>query len=90
MAKKGIPGYWRIMKNAVRFALRVQERPITPEAWSRLFEEAGFAKIEITSVVAEAGVVKGTKPGERRCHPQVSPGVPQDSRRPPNQERASR
>jgi SAM-dependent methyltransferase len=63
MAKKGIPGYWRILKNAGRFLLRVHERPITPEAWSRLFEDAGFSEIEITPVVAEAAVVKGIKPG---------------------------
>ena len=64
MAKKGIPGYWRILKNAGRFLLRVHERPITPEAWSRLLEEAGFREIEITPVVAEAAVVKGMKPGD--------------------------
>jgi len=62
MAKRGIPGYWRILKNAGRFLLRVHERPITPEAWSRLFEEAGFCKVEITRVVAEAAVVMGIKP----------------------------
>jgi ubiquinone/menaquinone biosynthesis C-methylase UbiE len=33
MAKKGLPGYWRILKNAGRFLFRVQERPITPDAW---------------------------------------------------------
>ncbi len=64
MAKKGIPGYWRILKNAGRFLLRVHERPITPEAWSRLFEEAGFCKVEITRVVAEAAIVRGIKPGD--------------------------
>jgi 2-polyprenyl-3-methyl-5-hydroxy-6-metoxy-1,4-benzoquinol methylase len=64
MAKRGIPGYWRIMKNAGRFLLRVHERPITPEAWSRLFEEAGFCKVEITRVVAEAAVVTGIKPAD--------------------------
>ena len=61
MAKKGLPGYWRIMKNAGRLLLRVHERPITPDAWSRLFEKAGFSKIEVIPVVAEAAIVKGTK-----------------------------
>ncbi|MHB8378914.1 MAG: class I SAM-dependent methyltransferase [Acidimicrobiales bacterium] len=63
MAKKGIPGYWRILKNAGRYLFRVHERPITPEAWSRLFEVAGFVNVERVNVVAEANVVKGTKPG---------------------------
>ncbi len=63
MAKKGIPGYWRILKNAGRFLFRVHERPITPEAWIRLFEAAGFANVESVNVVAEAAIVKGVKAG---------------------------
>jgi ubiquinone/menaquinone biosynthesis C-methylase UbiE len=63
MAKKGIPGYWRILKNAGRFVLRTHERPITPEAWGRLLQRAGFADVESVDVVAEAAIVKGTKPG---------------------------
>ena len=62
MAKKGIPGYWRILKNAGRYLFRVQERPITPEAWSRLLTGAGFVDVASTVVVAEAAVVKGIKP----------------------------
>jgi len=62
MAKKGVPGYWRILKNAGRFLFRVHERPITPEAWSRLFEGAGFGIVQTTIVVAEAAVVTGVKP----------------------------
>jgi ubiquinone/menaquinone biosynthesis C-methylase UbiE len=65
MAKKGIPGYWRILKNAWRFILRTHERPITPEAWSRLFQNAGFANVERINVVAEAAIVKRTKPTAR-------------------------
>ena len=61
MAKKGIPGYWRILKNAGRYLFRVQERPITPEAWSRLFEKAGFGEVRSDIVVAEAAVVTGVK-----------------------------
>jgi len=62
MAKKGLPGYWRILKNAGRFLFRVQERPITPEAWGRLFKGAGFGNIQSVIVVAEAAVVTGVKP----------------------------
>lgn len=62
MAKKGIPGYWRILKNAGRYLFRVHERPITPEAWTRLYEAAGFKNLESVNVVSEANVVKGVKP----------------------------
>lgn len=63
MAKKGIPGYWRILKNAGRYLLRVHERPITPEAWMRLYEAAGFTNLQSVNVVSEANVVTGVKPG---------------------------
>jgi ubiquinone/menaquinone biosynthesis C-methylase UbiE len=62
MAKKGIPGYWRILKNAGRYLFRLRERPITPEAWMRLYEAAGFVSLESVNVVSEANVVKGAKP----------------------------
>jgi hypothetical protein len=62
MARKGLPGYWRIAKNAFRFLLRIHERPITPEAWVALFEAAGFTEVESVPVVAEAAIVSGVKP----------------------------
>ncbi|NNN00807.1 MAG: class I SAM-dependent methyltransferase [Acidimicrobiaceae bacterium] len=62
MAKKGIPGYWRILKNAGRYLFRLRERPITPEAWMRLYQAAGFEALESVNVVSEANVVKGVKP----------------------------
>ncbi|MHB1518226.1 MAG: class I SAM-dependent methyltransferase [Acidimicrobiales bacterium] len=61
MARKGLPGYWRIAKNAGRYLFRVHERPITPEAWMKLFEKAGFEDVGSTVVVNEAAVVKGVK-----------------------------
>ena len=63
MAKKGIPGYWRILKNAGRYLFRVNEPPITPEAWIRLYEAAGFLDVQSVNVVSEANVVRGVKPG---------------------------
>ncbi len=63
MAKKGLPGYWRILKNAGRYIFRLRERPITPEAWMKLYAAAGFSDLSSTNVVAEAHIVRGVKPG---------------------------
>ncbi|MBW4030023.1 MAG: class I SAM-dependent methyltransferase [Acidobacteria bacterium] len=65
MAKKGIPGYWRILKNAGRYIFRLRERPITPEAWMQLYRSAGFVDVTSLNVVAEANVVKGVKPAAK-------------------------
>ncbi len=63
MAKRGLPGYWRILKNVGRFMLRLHERPISTDAWVRLYEGAGFSDVAVSVVVAEAAVVSGVKPG---------------------------
>ena len=62
MARKGLPGYWRILKNSVRFMFRVQERPLPQEEWRRLLTAAGFVDVESRAVRAEAGIVAGRKP----------------------------
>lgn len=62
MMRQGPGGWWRIVKNSFRYLARVQEKPISQEAWLKLFKEAGFETVDADSVVAEAAVVYGTKP----------------------------
>lgn len=62
MLRKGPGGWWRIAKNSVRYLARVQEKPISREAWESLFRQAGFKPVGSDSVVAEAAVVFGVKP----------------------------
>lgn len=63
MIRKGPAGWLRVAKNAGRFLFRVQERPVSPEAWVKMFERAGFVDVTVTPVVAEAAVVRGRRPG---------------------------
>lgn len=62
LAKLGPGGWWRIAKNAARYVLRLQERPVSMRAWEAMFVEAGFEQVRGTRVVNEAAVVRGTKP----------------------------
>ncbi len=62
LVKKGPGGWWRIAKNAGRYLLRYQERPVSMAAWQKMFEAAGFQQIEARPVVNEAAVVVGVKP----------------------------
>jgi ubiquinone/menaquinone biosynthesis C-methylase UbiE len=62
MLRRGPAGWWRIAKNAGRYLLRFQERPISMSAWVSLLEGAGLTGVEAHPVVAEAAVVVGTKP----------------------------
>jgi len=63
LARLGPGGWWRIAKNAARFMLRFQERPLRPAAWEAMLREAGFVDVVVDRVVAEACVVSATKPG---------------------------
>lgn len=62
LARKGPGGWWRIAKNVARYLLRVQERPISMQAWIQLLEQAGFAQVTASAIVAEAGLVTGHNP----------------------------
>lgn len=62
LARKGVGGWWRIAKNAVRYQLRVQERPVPAGAWTSMLEAAGFTAITVTPIVAEACMVAAQRP----------------------------
>jgi ubiquinone/menaquinone biosynthesis C-methylase UbiE len=64
LAAKGPGGWWRIAKNLARYGLGVgQEHPATPEFWQSALRDAGLAQVVFQPVVAEAGVVRGIRPG---------------------------
>ena len=62
LAKKGPGGWWRIAKNAARYLLRAQERPVSMEAWTAMLTRSGFAQVTAGTIVAEAGLVAGRRP----------------------------
>jgi 2-polyprenyl-3-methyl-5-hydroxy-6-metoxy-1,4-benzoquinol methylase len=63
LARKGPGGWWRIAKNVVRYQLRVQECPISMQAWTELMRKAGFTSIVASTIVAEAGLITARLPG---------------------------
>ena len=65
LARRGPAGWWRVAKNAVRFVVRVQERPLSRSAWVSLVERSGFAEVEARPVVHEAALVCAVWPGDR-------------------------
>jgi SAM-dependent methyltransferase len=63
LAAKGVGGWWRIVKNLVRYGLRVgPERPAAPEFWQQALRDAGLAEVRFHPVAAEAGIVCGVRP----------------------------
>jgi hypothetical protein len=62
LARKGPGGWWRIVKNAARYLLRVQERPVSRGRWTAMLTAAGFAEVTADTIRAEAGLVTGCRP----------------------------
>ena len=61
LARRGPAGWWRVAKNAVRFGLRLGERPVAVDRWQGWLEESGFAAVSAEPVVGEAAVITGIK-----------------------------
>ena len=62
-AAKGPAGWWRIAKNLARYGLGVgHEHPASPQFWQQALRDAGFTGVCFEHVVAEAGLVSGTRP----------------------------
>ncbi|HET9899300.1 MAG TPA: class I SAM-dependent methyltransferase [Streptosporangiaceae bacterium] len=62
LAKKGVGGWWRIVKNSYRYLVRAQERPVSISTWATMLARAGFKGITASSIVNEAGIVTGRRP----------------------------
>jgi ubiquinone/menaquinone biosynthesis C-methylase UbiE len=62
LARRGPGGWWRLVKNVVRYTFRFQERPVSIETWKLYFERAGLVDVRTQLVVSEAAIVSGTKP----------------------------
>lgn len=63
-ARRGPAGWWRIAKNLARYGLSVgHEHPAAPRFWEMALRDAGFADVRFEPVVAEAGIVTGSRRG---------------------------
>lgn len=65
LIRRGPAGAWRVAKNVVRFSFRIgAEQPAPPPFWLAAMRDAGFSDARYLPVVAEAGIVTGTRTGD--------------------------
>jgi 2-polyprenyl-3-methyl-5-hydroxy-6-metoxy-1,4-benzoquinol methylase len=62
MIGRGPAGWWRILRNVVRFTLRLREKPLPAATWEAIARHTGFEQVRSTRVVAEACVLSAVKP----------------------------
>jgi 2-polyprenyl-3-methyl-5-hydroxy-6-metoxy-1,4-benzoquinol methylase len=68
LARKGPGGWWRIIKNAARYQLRLHERPVSMAAWTSMMTASGFADITASPIAAEAELIIAHRPA-------ITPGL---------------
>jgi ubiquinone/menaquinone biosynthesis C-methylase UbiE len=62
LASRGPAGWWRIAKNLTRYGLGIgHEHPAAPQFWQLALRDVGFTDVRFEPVVAEAGIVSGTR-----------------------------
>lgn len=63
ISRRGLPGIWRLLKNAVRLVTGRWESPASLGWWEAALSEAGFERIEIETFPHEGGIATARRPG---------------------------
>jgi ubiquinone/menaquinone biosynthesis C-methylase UbiE len=63
LASRGLPGIWRIVKNAARLATGRWEHPAGAAWWREALASSGFEQVEVETLVHEGGIAVARKPG---------------------------
>jgi ubiquinone/menaquinone biosynthesis C-methylase UbiE len=62
IGRRGLPGIWRLAKNAVRILLGRWEHPAGAEWWQAALADAGFAEIAVQTLAHEGGIACARRP----------------------------
>jgi hypothetical protein len=62
LAGRGIPGIWRLLKNAARLIAGRWEYPASADWWREALERAGFEDIRIETLDHEGGIASAVVP----------------------------
>lgn len=62
IGKRGLPGIWRLAKNALRIASGRWEHPAAAGWWRQALAQAGFAEISVQTLSHEGGIAFARRP----------------------------
>jgi ubiquinone/menaquinone biosynthesis C-methylase UbiE len=62
LARRGLPGVWRLLKNAARLASGRWEYPANAAWWSQALERTGFERVKIETLAHEGGIAIAEAP----------------------------
>ncbi len=73
IARRGLPGLWRLVKNAARLAAGRWEHPATASWWQAELEAAGFTDVQVETFEHEGGIACARAPAAACSGPASSP-----------------
>jgi len=65
IARRGLPGVWRLLKNAARLATGQWEHPADAAWWEETLERAGFRNVAVEMLAHEGGIATAERPPGR-------------------------
>jgi ubiquinone/menaquinone biosynthesis C-methylase UbiE len=69
LARRGLPGLWRLLKNALRLASGRWEYPANADWWAQALARAGFQHVEIEMLDHEGAIATADAPMRRSAQP---------------------
>jgi ubiquinone/menaquinone biosynthesis C-methylase UbiE len=73
LVRRGLPGLWRVLKNAIRLALGRWEYPANAEWWYEALGRSGFRRVTIEMLAHEGGIASAEAPtGGSSARPEVA------------------
>jgi ubiquinone/menaquinone biosynthesis C-methylase UbiE len=65
LSRRGLPGLWRLAKNAARLLTGRWESPANADWWEDALRSAGFCHVAIETLEHEGGIARAEAPGEK-------------------------
>lgn len=65
IARRGLPGLWRLLKNGARLASGRWEHPASSDWWQEALKRSGFDHIRIETLAHEGGIAVAEMPVEQ-------------------------
>ena len=62
LARRGVPGVVRVLRNAARQASGTGEHPANAAWWREALERSGFQSVEIETLAHEGGIATAVAP----------------------------
>lgn len=76
VARRGLPGLWRLLKNAARLAIGRWEYPANAAWWRDALTQSGFDHVRVEVLAHEGGVARAEVPARESAEVQVHASDP--------------